>query len=402
MEKKRIGFEKETIAVRGLWRPNEKERSLIPPIQESTAFWFKNSLEAERLFASEEEGLIYGPITNDSVSYFEEKMAALEEAEAGLATSTGMAAISLLTKYLVKEGDEIVSSKKVYGGTFHLFSEFLPKQGIKANFVEDPNNPGEWLARINYKTKFLFIETPTNPNSDLVDFLLLKNIAKIGQKYRRIPLIVDSTLATPMLLNPIQYGADFVIHSATKYISGNGSAFGGIILGKKYHIDELRRGIFRETRPSMTPENAAKLNKSLETLPLRMKAHCQNALKIASHLKNHPKVERVNFSGFSDSPYYDLAQKQMKNGVGALFSFDVKGEEEQARKFLDSLELIYQAANLGDARTLAIHPATTTHQYVDEESKKNLGILETTVRLSIGLESWIDIINDINQALDKI
>lgn len=396
-EKKKEGYQKETMAVHGLWQPSESERSLIPPIDQGISYWFKDTEEAEDLFASRKEGLIYGRITNKSVFYFEKAMAALEGAEAGLATASGMAAINLVMKHLTSSGDEILSSKKIYGGTFHLFNEFLPKDGVKTNFVEDPNNPGEWLARVNKKTKVLFVETPANPNSDIVDLLMVRDVARISNYYR-IPLVVDSTLATPILLNPIKYGAEIVIHSATKYIS-SGSVLSGIILGKKYFIDDLRQSRYRETGPSMVKESAVELLKRLETLPLRMKAHSENALKVAEHLAAHPKVERVNFSGLPVSPYYDLTRQYMKNGCGALFSFDIKGEEKNARKFIENLKLIRHAANLGEARTLAIHPASTTHGKIPEEERKKIGILPTTVRLSIGLESRIDIIEDINQSL---
>ena len=394
-----------TRALHASYVPKDPDFSRAVPLYQSVAHVFRDTKHAADLFTAKEGGFIYGRINNPTVDIFERRMADLEGAEAGIATSSGMSAIFMIAAYLAKSGDEIVSSDKVYGGTFHLFHDTLPRFGIKVRFVKNPHDIKSWKSAITKKTKFLFVETPSNPQMEVFDIAALVEIAHKN----KLPLVVDSTVATPALQRPVEFGADIVIHSATKYICGNGTALGGIILGKKKMIEDVRNGVYRDIGPAMAPFNAWLFILGLETLSYRMEAHSQNALRIAQFLEEHPKIGKVYYPGLENSPFRPLVDKQMCGKASSLMAFEVKGGQASAaggRKkgaaFIESLKLVSHLANLGDNKTLAIHPASTTHQQLPAKDLKKVGISDTMIRMSIGLEDAEDIIYDIKQALSKI
>jgi O-acetylhomoserine/O-acetylserine sulfhydrylase-like pyridoxal-dependent enzyme len=350
------------------------------------------------LFLGKEEGFIYGRMNNPTVDIFEKRMAALEDAEAGLATASGMSGIFMLAAYFLRQGQEVVSSDRVYGGTFHLFHDTLPRFGIQVRFVKNPHDPASWDAAVSKKTRFLFVETPSNPRGEVFD---IEALAKVAHAHN-LPLVVDSTIGTPALQRPIALGADIVVHSATKYICGNGTALGGIILGKKKLMDEIRQGVYRDIGPSLAPFNAWLFILGLETLSYRMPAHSANALLVAEFSEKHQKVKAVYYPGLISSPYRALVEKQMGGMASSLMAFEVRGGRKSGAKFIESLKLISHLANLGDNKTLAIHPASTTHQQLPKKDLEKVGISDTMIRLSVGLEDADDILSDIKQALSKI
>jgi O-acetylhomoserine/O-acetylserine sulfhydrylase-like pyridoxal-dependent enzyme len=309
-----------------------------------------------------------------------------------------MSAIFMIASHLASSGDEIVSSDRVYGGTFHLFHDTLPKFGIKVRFVKNPHDVKSWKSEISKKTKFLFIETPSNPKCEVFNIKILSDLAH----ERKLPLVVDSTIGTPALQRPIALGADIVIHSATKYICGNGTALGGIILGRKKLLDEIRAGVYRDIGPALAPFNAWLFILGLETLSYRMAAHSDNALKVAEFLERHPKVKKVYYSGLQSSPHFNLVKEQMRGMASSLMAFEIEGTVKSGVRFIESLKLVSHVANLGDNKTLAIHPASTTHQQLPLKDLEKVGISDTMIRMSIGLEDPGDIISDIEQALRKI
>jgi O-acetylhomoserine/O-acetylserine sulfhydrylase-like pyridoxal-dependent enzyme len=372
-------------------------QSLVPPIYQSVAYPYENAEDAAKIFAYEKEGFTYGRIDNPTLDILEKRIALLEGGERALSTATGLAAIFMVSVYFAKAGDEIVSSNRIYGGTFELFDVTLRKLGIDTKFVKQPEKIEEWEKMISKNTKFLYLETPSNPTLFVGD---IEAIAEVAHSHN-IPLIVDNTICTPALQLPFQYGADVIVHSATKYLSGNATALGGIIVGKEEMIIELRRGDFRNIGPSLSPFNAWLLLLSVETLSLRMHRHSENAFKVAMFLEEHPKVKSVNYPGIRSHPQYHLAKKQMK-GASSLLSFEIEGTYETGFKFIDSLKLCTHVTHLGTSTTIAVHPASTTHQQMGEKERKYAGIKDTTIRLSIGLENPDDIIEDINQALEKI
>jgi O-acetylhomoserine/O-acetylserine sulfhydrylase-like pyridoxal-dependent enzyme len=371
-------------------------KSLCIPIYQSVAYPYANAEEAARIFAYEQEGFTYGRIDNPTCDIFEKRISALEGGEAGLSTATGLAAIFIIAIHLAKAGDEVVVSNRIYGGTFELFDVTLRKLGIKTNFVSNPSNVSEWEKLITPQTKFLYVETPSNPQLFVGDIGMLAELAHS----HNLPLIVDNTICTPALQLPFKFGADIVVHSTTKYISGNATAISGVIIGKKELILDIRRGDYRNVGPSLSPFNAWLLLLSMETLSLRMQRHSENALKVAHFLQDHPKVVSVNYPGLKTHPQYALAKKQMK-GYSSLMSFEIKGTYETAYKFIDLLSLCTHVTHLGTSRTIAVHPASTTHQQMGPEERARAGISDTTIRLSIGLEDVEDIIEDIDQALKK-
>lgn len=387
-----------TKSLHSSYTPSDPDFSRAVPLYQSVAHLFRDTKHAANLFTAKEEGFIYSRINNPTVDIFEKRMAELEGAEAGLATSSGMAAIFMVASHLAGQGDEIVSSDRAYGGTFHLFKDTLPRFGIKTSFVKNPHDIKSWKSAITKKTKFVFVETPSNPQMEAFDIAAL---AELARKHA-LPLIVDSTIATPALQQPILYGADVVIHSATKYICGNGTALGGIVLGKKKVMDEIRAGVYRDIGPALAPFNAWLFILGLETLSYRMEALSQNALKVAQFLEGHPKVKKVYYPGLQSSPYRELVDKQMCGMASSLMAFEVRGKRKNGARFIDSLKLVSHVANLGDNKTLAIHPASTTHQQLPLKDLKKVGISDTMIRMSIGLEDVEDIINDIKQALSKI
>lgn len=387
-----------TKALHTGYTPSSPDFSRAAPLYQSVAHLFRDVKHGANLFLGKEEGFIYSRMNNPTVDIFEKRMAALEGAEAGLGTSSGMSAIFMVVARLAQSGDEIVSSDRVYGGTFHLFHDTLPRFGIQVRFVKNPYDTKSWQSAITKKTKFLFVETPSNPRGDVFDIEALRKVAHA----RRLPLVVDSTIGTPALQRPLELGADIVVHSATKYICGNGTALGGIILGKKKLMDEIRQGVCRDIGPSLAPFNAWLFILGLETLSLRMEAHSQNALLVAQFFSRHPKVRAVYYPGLEGSPYFELVNRQMGGFASSLMAFEVKGSRSCGARFIEALKLVSHVANLGDNKTLAIHPASTTHQQLSKKDLQKVGISDTMVRMSIGLEDPADIIEDIKQALSKI
>ncbi len=394
-KKKNYGFD--TKALHSGHNPKENFGSPLPSIHQTLAYCFESPEQAARMFAGEEEGFVYSRINNPTVDAFEKRMAAVEGGEAALATSSGMAAIFLTAVHLAQNGGNIVASDKLYGGTYNLFNVRLPSFGVAVKFVNDYQNLAAFEKAIDEKTKFIFIETPANPALNVLDIGMVSEIAK----KEGIPLVVDATLATPALQKTIDLGADIVIHSASKFICGNGSSLGGVIVGKKKLIDEMRQGIYRDTGPALNPFNAWLFLLGLETLSIRMERHSKNTLIAALLLQNHPKVLKVNYPFLPNGSDYVTAKKQMSGG-GALLSFEIAGALKSGKKFIKSLKLASHLANLGDSRTLAIHPASTTHGQVPKEERLKIGITDGLVRMSVGLENIEDILDDILQALEKI
>jgi O-acetylhomoserine/O-acetylserine sulfhydrylase-like pyridoxal-dependent enzyme len=324
-------------------------------------------------------------------------MAVLEHTEAAIAAASGMSAIFLLTHHLVNPGEDVVSSNRVYGGTFGLFNVGLGKMGAKINWVTKPESIDAWAAAITPKTRFIFVETPSNPALFIADLPALAALAKS----KNLPLVVDNTICTPALQQPVLLGADIVVHSTTKYISGNATSLGGIICGPKSLIDGIRQNCIRYLGPAMSPFNAWLNLIGLETLPLRMDRHGQNALAVAKFLEKHPKVETVNYPGMESNPYHRLIKPQMK-GCSSLMSFVLRGSYDQATHFIDSLKIITHATHLGTCKTIVTHPASTTHAAMGEEELKKAGISPAMVRFSIGIEDEQDLLSDLAQAFDCI
>jgi len=381
----------ETQAVR-----TQAERSLHQehsvPIYMTSSYKFEDAEEMRALFANEKEGNVYSRYANPNVDEFIEKMALLEGAETGWATATGMAAIFTTFATFLKQGDHVLSSRSVFGSTHQLLHNILPKWGISYSYA-DLDKTDDWENLIQLNTRMIFVETPSNPGIDIIDLEWLGNFSK---KHSAM-LVVDNCFATPYLQQPIKYGTDLSIHSATKFIDGQGRALGGIILGRKELIDEVQ-GFARHSGPALSPFNSWILSKSLETLAVRMDRHCESALKVAIALEANPEVELVKYPFLPSHPQYEIAKKQMKQG-GGIVTFVPKGGLERAAKFLDALKLFSISANLGDTRSIATHPASSTHSKLTEEQRNEVGIRQGTIRLSIGLEHVDDILGDIEQAL---
>ena len=386
-----------TKALHAGYTPSSPDFSRAIPLYQGVAHLFRDVKHGANLFLGKEEGFIYGRMNNPTVDIFEKRMAALENAEAGLATASGMSAIFMVVAHFTRYGQEIVSSDRVYGGTFHLFHDVLPRFGIQVRFVKNPHNRASWEVVVSKKTRFLFVETPSNPRGDVFDIEALAKIARV----HKLPLVVDSTIGTPALQRPLELGADIVVHSATKYICGNGVALGGIILGKKKVMDEIRAGVYRDIGPAPAPFNAWLFLLGLETLSLRMEAHSKNALSVAEFLAGHPKVKAVYYPGLETSPYFGLVKRQMGGLASSLMAFEVRGTRKNGSRFIEALKLVSHVANLGDNKTLAIHPASTTHQQLPKKDLEKVGISDTMIRLSVGLEDADDIIDDIKQALHR-
>ena len=404
-------------------------KSRAVPIYQTTSFVFDDTEDAADLFALRKAGNIYTRITNPTTSVFEERINALEGGVGALAVASGMAAITYVFLTLAHAGDHIVSSKTVYGGSYNLFKLTLPRYGINTTFV-DPDNFDEIEAAINENTKALFVETLGNPLANVAD---LEKWAEIAHKHK-IPLVVDNTFATPYLINAFSHGVDIIVHSATKFIGGHGTSIGGVIVdsgkfgwegsGKfpqlveedpSYHnlsytrdvgpaafITNVRTQLLRDTGAALSPFNAFLLLQGLETLSLRVERHIENTKKVIDFLANHPKVESVNYPGLENSKYYELAKKYLPKGAGSIFSFDVVGGEEAARKVIDSLEIFSNLANVADAKSLVVHPASTTHGQLSPEELDYTGITPSQIRLSIGLENADDLIEDLRLALENI
>jgi O-succinylhomoserine sulfhydrylase len=362
------------------------------PLYLTSSYVFEDAEDMRAQFAEEKEGEIYSRYANPNVQEFIDKMAALENAENGWATASGMAAVFTFFGALLQAGDHIVSARSVFGSTHRLFTEILPKWGISCTYVDFDDYQGFENA-IQSNTRILYLETPSNPGLDIID---LERIAAITKKHDLI-FAVDNCFATPLLQRPLDFGADISIHSATKYIDGQGRTLGGVILGSHELIAKIR-AFARHTGPALSPFNAWTLSKSLETLDVRMERHCKNALKIAKRLEEHPAVEWVKYPFLPSHPQFDIAKKQMSAG-GGIVSFELKGGLEAGRQFLDALNLFSLTANLGDTRSIATHPASTTHSKLTPEQREEVGISDGLVRLSIGLEHIDDIWGDIEVAL---
>ena len=400
------------------------------PIYQTSSYVFRNCDHAAARFGLSDAGNIYGRLTNPTEDVFEKRIAALEGGVAALAVASGAAAVTYTILNLAQNGDNIVSAKNIYGGSFNLFEHTLPQYGIETNFV-DIFNEEEVESAINEKTKALYIETLGNPNSDVVD---IESVAKIAHKHK-IPLVVDNTFATPYLVRPIEYGADIVVHSATKFIGGHGTSIGGVIVdggkfdweasGKfdsltkpnpSYHgisftqtcgaaafVTKVRAVLLRDTGATVSPFNAFLFLQGLETLSLRVERHTYNALKVVEYLNNHPQVESVSHPSVSTDPkQQELYKKYFPNGGGSIFTFDIKGDAQKAKDFIDNLELFSLLANVADVKSLVIHPATTTHSQCTEEELLDQGIRPNTIRLSIGCENIDDIIQDLDEAFKAV
>ena len=394
------------------------------PIYATTSYVFHDSQHAADRFGLKDAGNIYGRLTNSTQDVFEKRIAALEGGVAALATASGAAAITYTVQALAKAGENIVASKTIYGGSYNLFAHTLPLYGITTKFV-DPDEDGSFEAAIDENTKALYIETLGNPNSNAID---IEKIAAIAHKHN-IPLVVDNTFATPFLVRPIEYGADIVVHSATKFIGGHGTAIGGVIVDSgnfdwaksgrypwvsepnpSYHgvsftaaagaaafVTYIRAILLRDTGATLSPFHAFIFLQGLETLSLRVERHTSNAQKIVEYLDKHPQVEAVHHPSLSSEPSHDIYKKYFPNGGGSIFTFDIKGTEDDAKKFIDNLDIFSLLANVADVKSLVIHPASTTHSQLTEAELAEQGIKPTTIRLSIGTEH----IDDLIAALDK-
>jgi len=420
---RKLGFD--TVALHGGQKPDPTTGARAVPIYQTTSFVFKDTTHAANLFGLKEFGNIYTRIMNPTWDVLEQRVAALEGGIAALATASGQAAESLAILNIASAGDHIVSSASLYGGTYNLFHYTLPKMGIETTFV-DPGDPENFKRAITPKTRLVYAETMGNPKNDMLD---IEAVAKVAHD-AGLPLIIDNTVATPYLCRPIEYGADIVVHSLTKFLGGHGNSIGGIIVdsgkfnwanGKfpelvepdpSYHnlkfvetfgalayILKVRVQLLRDLGPALSPFNAFLILQGVETLSLRVQRHCDNALKVAQFLESHPAVNWVNYPGLASHSTHALARKYLQHGFGAILGFGIKGGLQAGIKFINSLTLLSHLANIGDAKSLVIHPASTTHQQLTAEEQQATGVTEDFVRLSIGLESIEDILADIDQAL---
>ena len=399
------------------------------PIYQTAAYVFDNCDHAAARFNLSDAGNIYGRLTNPTQDVLEQRIASLEGGVAALALASGAAAVTYALESITKAGDHIVAAKQIYGGSYNLLAHTLTNYGVETTFV-DGDDPSNFKNALQENTKAIFIESLGNPNSSLIDVEAVSQIAHDHQ----IPLIIDNTFGTPYLFRPIEHGADIVVHSATKFIGGHGTTLGGIIVdsgkfdwkasGKfpqlsepdpSYHgvifteaagaaafVTRIRAVVLRDKGAAISPFNAFLLLQGLETLSLRVERHVENALKVVTFLSNHPKVTKVNHPSLKDSPYHDLYQRYFNHGAGSIFTFEINGDEDAAKKFIDSLEIFSLLANVADAKSLVIHPASTTHSQMNEDELADSGIKANTIRLSIGLEHIDDILEDLENAFDHI
>ena len=381
----------ETQAIRLQYERSENNEHSVP-LYLTSSYVFDGAEDMRAQFAEEKEGHVYSRYANPNVEEFVRKMAALEGAENGWATATGMAAVFTFFGSILESGDHIVSCRSVFGSTHRLFTEILPKWGITTSYV-DFNDYNGFESAITPNTKVIFAETPSNPGLDLID---LEKLSAIAKKHGLL-FAVDNCFATPVLQQPLKFGADISIHSATKYIDGQGRTLGGVILGSNELIDKIR-AFARHTGPAISPFNAWTLSKSLETLHVRMEKHCSNAIEIAKRLEERPEISWVKYPYLPSHPNYEIAKKQMSAG-GGIVTFELKSGLEGGQKFLDSLKLFSLTANLGDVRSIATHPASTTHSKLTPEQREAVGISDGLVRLSIGLEHVEDIWEDLITSL---
>ncbi len=374
-------------------RTNEMEHST--PMFLTSSFCFDNAEEMRAAFADESDDNIYSRFSNPNVDEFTAKIVALEGAESGYATASGMSAIFGSFMALLKQGDHLLSSDSIFGSTHTIITKYLPKYGIETSEISAGATAAEWEAAIKPNTKMIYLETPTNPGLDILD---IEMISKVAKKHN-VLLNVDNCFATPIIQTPIELGADIVVHSATKWIDGQGRVLGGVVVGKKDLIKEIYL-FCRSTGPALSPFNAWVLSKSLETLDVRMERHASNALFIAEQLESHPKIASLKYPFLKSHPKYSIAAKQMKNG-GGIVCFELKGGLESGKKFLDALQVLSLTGNLGDTRSIASHPASTTHAKLTEAERQAVSITPGLIRISVGLEHKDDILNDIVQALEK-
>ena len=424
-------FKFETLQLHvGQEQPDPVTDARAVPIYQTSSYVFRNCEHAAARFGLTDAGNIYGRLTNPTEDVFEKRIAALEGGVAALAVASGAAAATYVFQNLAHAGDHIVAAKNIYGGTYNLLAHTLPEYGVTATFV-DPFNYEEVENAIQENTKAIHVETLGNPNSDVVDIEKLASIAHA----HKIPLVVDNTFATPYLVRPIEYGADIVFHSATKFIGGHGTTIGGVIIdsgnfdweasgkfpslvepnpsyhgvsfvkaaGKAAFVTKIRAILLRDTGATISPFHAFIFLQGLETLSLRVERHVQNALKVVEYLNNHPLVEKVNHPSVSDDPEQQrLYKKYFPNGGGSIFTFEIKGGAEAAKKFIDNLELFSLLANVADVKSLVIHPASTTHSQLNDEELADQGIKQNTIRLSIGTENIDDIIEDLDEAFKTL
>ncbi len=416
----------ETLQVHaGQESPDSATDARAVPIYASTSFVFHNAQDAADRFALQKAGNIYGRLTNPTQDVFERRIAALEGGSAALAVASGAAAITYAIQNIARAGDHIVAQRSIYGGSYNLLAYTLPESGITTSFVDPLTESYEEAIRPN--TKAIFIESLGNPNSDVSDIAAVATVAR----RHGIPLIVDNTFGTPFLIRPFEHGANIVVHSATKFIGGHGTAIGGVIIdggnfdwsangkfpglsepnasyhgitfaracGNTAYVTKIRATLLRDTGSTLSPFHAFLFLQGLETLSLRIERHVQNALKVVEFLRNHPQVERVNHPSIPESPTHALYQKYFPQGAGSIFSFDIRGDATTARAFIDKLKLFSLLANVADAKSLVIHPASTTHSQMTREELEAVGIRPNTVRLSVGIEHIDDILADLAQAL---
>lgn len=416
-------FETKQLHAGQIVDPVTKSRAV--PIYQTTSYVFDSTAQAENLFALKESGNVYTRMMNPTTEVLEKRIAELEGGVGALAVASGMAAITLAILTIAGAGDEIVAVRTLYGGTYNLFSMTLPKYGIRTKFV-DPDEPQNFADAVTEKTKAIYIETIGNPLANLID---VERVAEIAHR-NQIPLVVDNTFATPYLFRPIEHGADIVIHSATKFLGGHGTTIGGIVvdsgnfdwsrgkfpefttpdesyhgmvfakdMGREGFITKARTQILRDTGACISPMNSFLLLQGVETLSLRVERHVENAQKIAEFLQGHPKIAWVNYPGLSGNKYHQLAQKYLPRGAGSIFSFGVKGGASAARNLIDRLEIFSNLANVADAKSLIVHPASTTHQQISSTDLAQAGVTEEMVRISVGLEHVDDLIEDLSQGL---
>jgi len=388
------GMSVDTLAVRaGQIRTGQLEHS--DAIFPTSSFVYGSAAQAAARFGGEEPGNIYSRFTNPTVQAFEARIAAMEGGERGVATASGMAAILSTCMSLLKSGDHVICSRGVFGTTNVLFQKYMARFGVETSFVS-LTELDEWKAEIRPATRMLFLETPSNPLCEVADLAALSAIARENDAL----LVVDNCFCTPVLQRPLEQGADIVIHSATKYLDGQGRCVGGVVVGPGKHLDEIY-GFIRSAGPTMSPFNAWVFQKGLETLPIRMRAHCDNALELASWLEQQDCVEKVYYAGLQSHPQHELAKKQ-QDGFGGVLSFLVRGGREQAWKYIDATRMISITANLGDVKTTITHPATTTHGRLSPEDKARAGITENLIRLSVGIESIKDLKTDLDRGFQAL
>lgn len=420
----------ETLAIHAGYSPEPTTKAVAVPIYQTTSYAFDNTQHGADLFDLKVQGNIYTRIMNPTTAVLEQRVAALEGGIGGLALASGMAAITYAIQTIAEAGDNIASVSTLYGGTYNLFAHTLPKQGIEVRFF-DYQQPQQLEQLIDAKTKLVFVESIGNPLGNVID---LKAISEIAHRYG-VPVVVDNTVATPILLRPFEHGADIVVHSLTKYIGGHGTSIGGAIvdsgnfpwgqhaerfpalntpdpsyhgvnyveaLGAAAYIARARVVPLRNTGAAISPMNAFQILQGLETLPLRMERHCDNALKVAQYLQAHPKVNWVNYAGLSDHPQHELIERDFGGRASGILSFGVQDGRAGGTRFIDSLKLITRLVNIGDAKSLACHPATTTHRQLSPAELAKAGVSEDMVRLSVGIEHIDDIVADLEQALAQV